>query len=54
MDTRLHSLIAIARFHHLPADLDQLAHQFVKNGELFSDTKILLAAEALTLSANIE
>lgn len=53
MDTGLRSLVAIARFHQLPADADQLAHQFAKSGEVFSDTEILLAAKALTLKAKL-
>jgi|GEM_PF-5766314 len=51
MDTGLHSLVALARFHQLPAEPDQLAHQFGKPGELFADTEILQAAKALTLKA---
>ncbi|MEY8238766.1 MAG: type I secretion system permease/ATPase [Cycloclasticus sp.] len=51
MDTGLHSLVAIARFHQLPAEPDQLAHQFCAPGERFSDTELLLAAKALTLKA---
>ena len=51
MDTGLHALVAIARFHQLPAEPDQLAHQFSESGESFSDTQLLQAAKALTLKA---
>lgn len=51
MDTGLTSLVAIARFHQLPAETEQLAHEFGKPGETFSDTDILRAAKALTLKA---
>ena len=51
MDTGLSCLVAIARFHQLPAEPDQLAHQFGVPGELFSDTELLLSAKALTLKA---
>lgn len=51
MDTGLNTLVAIARFHQLPAEPDQLAHQFSQPGEQFSDTELLQAAKALTLKA---
>nr|VFK62106.1 MAG: ATP-binding cassette, subfamily B, HlyB/CyaB [Candidatus Kentron sp. TC] len=51
MDTGLHCLVAIARFHQLPAEPEQLAHQFADPGEPFSDTQLLSAAKALTLRA---
>ncbi len=51
MDSGLHSLVAIARFHQLPAEPDQLAHQFGVPGKPFSDTELLQAAKALTLKA---
>ncbi|BBM04134.1 type I secretion system permease/ATPase [Microbulbifer sp. GL-2] len=51
MDTGLNCLVAIARFHQLPAEPDQLKHEFVKSGKKFSDTEILLAAKSLTLKA---
>ncbi|MEX2964051.1 type I secretion system permease/ATPase [Microbulbifer sp. TYP-18] len=51
MDLGLHSLVAIARFHQLPAEPDQLAHQFGSPGKVFTETEILLAAKALTLKA---
>lgn len=51
MDTGLHSLVAIARFHQLPAEPAQLAHQFCPPGKVFTDTELLVAAKALTLKA---
>ena len=51
MDTGLHALVAIARFHHLPAEPDQLHHQFAVPGVDFGSTEILQAAKALTLKA---
>jgi subfamily B ATP-binding cassette protein HlyB/CyaB len=53
MDTGLYSLVAIARFHQVPADMDQLSHQFVTPGNQFTDTEILLAAKALDLKAKV-
>lgn len=53
MDTGLHTLVALARFHQLPAEPDQLAHQFAVPGEHFSTTQILQAAKALTLKAKL-
>lgn len=51
MDTGLHSLVAIARFHQIPAEPEQLAHQCAEPGKPFSDTQLLSAAKALTLRA---
>lgn len=53
MDTGLNALVAIARFHQLPAEADQLAHQFGKPGEVFTNTELLQAAKALTLKAKL-
>lgn len=53
MDTGLSCLTAIARFHQLPAEPDQLAHEFVEPGATFTNTEILLAAKALTLKAKV-
>ena len=51
MDTGLFCLRAVASFHQLPVDPSQLAHQFAKPGQHFTDTEILLAAKVLTLKA---
>ena len=53
MDTGLNTLVAIARFHQLPAEPEQLAHEFASPGQPFSDTEILRAAKVLTLKAKI-
>jgi len=51
MDTGLNTLVAIARFHQLPAEPEQLAHEYGQPGIDFGDTEILRAAKALTLKA---
>ncbi|WGO99108.1 type I secretion system permease/ATPase [Saccharophagus degradans] len=51
MDTGLQTLVAIARFHQVPADTAQLAHEFSEPGKPFSEEQLLLAAKALTLKA---
>jgi subfamily B ATP-binding cassette protein HlyB/CyaB len=53
MDTGLQSLIAIARFHQIPAEIDQLRHQYGRPGEAFGDTEILQAAKTLLLKARL-
>jgi subfamily B ATP-binding cassette protein HlyB/CyaB len=53
MDTGLQSLVAIARFHQLPAESEQLSHQFGNAGQTFTDTELLLSAKALTLKAKV-
>lgn len=53
MDTGLSSLVAIARFHQLPAEADQLAHQFGQPGQTFTNTELLQSAKALTLKAKL-
>lgn len=53
LDTGLQSLVTIARFHQLPAESEQLSHQFGRPGEIFGDTELLLAAKALTLKAKL-
>lgn len=53
MDIGLYSLVAIARFHQIPADSDQLAHQFGIPGQPFTDTELLLAAKAIGLKAKV-
>jgi ATP-binding cassette, subfamily B, bacterial HlyB/CyaB len=41
MDSGLHSLVAIARFHQLPAEPEQLSHEFKVPDTPLSDTKLL-------------
>lgn len=53
MDTGLQSLVALARFHQLPAEAEQLRHEFARPGENFSEVEILLAAKALSLRAKV-
>jgi subfamily B ATP-binding cassette protein HlyB/CyaB len=53
MDTGLDALVALARFYQLPAEADQLAHEFGQPGQAFSDTELLQAAKALTLKAKL-
>jgi len=53
MDTGLQSLVAIARYHQIPADAEQLRHEFAKPGIFFSDIELLLAAKSLSLKARL-
>lgn len=53
MDTGLHALAAIARFHQIPADTDQLIHEFCDSESKFSDTEILRAAKSLGMKAKV-
>jgi subfamily B ATP-binding cassette protein HlyB/CyaB len=53
MDTGLHGLVTIARFYQLPAEPDQLAHEFCPPGQVFSNTELLQGAKALTLKAKV-
>jgi subfamily B ATP-binding cassette protein HlyB/CyaB len=50
-DGGLQALVALAQFHQIAADPKQLAHQFAKPGESFSDSDILRAAKHLGLKA---
>lgn len=47
IDSGLQSLIAIARFHQLPAEAPQIQHQFGVPSEPFGNTEILRAAKSL-------
>src|SRR3990172_2835621 len=51
LDSGLACLILLARLHGLPADPGQFRHQFGQSGDVFSDTKIILAARSLGLKA---
>lgn len=53
MDTGLQSLVTIARVLQVPAESEQLAHEYGESGTSFSDTQILQAAKALSLKAKI-
>ncbi|WP_053981910.1 type I secretion system permease/ATPase [Marinagarivorans algicola] len=51
MDTGLRALVAVARFYQLPAEPEQLQHEFGEQGCTLSSTQLLQAAKALTLKA---
>ncbi len=51
MDSGLHCLVMLARFHGLAAQPDQLAHEFRADGQAFSKQDLLLAAKRLGLRA---
>lgn len=53
MDTGLNTLVAIARFHQLPAEPEQLAHEYGQPGKRFGDIQVLQAAKALTFKAKL-
>ena len=50
-DTGLIGLVMLARFHNIPADADQLAHDFRESGKNLTASQILLAAKHLRLKA---
>jgi subfamily B ATP-binding cassette protein HlyB/CyaB len=52
-DTGLIGLVMLARFHHVAADPDQLAHEFQADGRPFDTTQVLLAAKRLGLKAKL-
>ena len=52
-DTGLLGLCLLAQFHGIAADGAQLAHEFGRNGELFDQTTLLLAAKKLGLKAKV-
>lgn len=51
LDTGLQCLVALARFHQLPVQPEQLQHQFGVPGEPFTELQILRAAKAIGLKA---
>ena len=51
IDTGLTCLVLLSRFFGIPADQDQLLHQFGRSGEHFTDRDLLLAAKSLGLKA---
>lgn len=53
MDTGLNCLVALAKFHRIPVDPQQLQHEFGQPGELFTETELLGAAKALELKAKV-
>ena len=48
-DLGLAGLVLLAQFHDLATDAQQLAHQYGRNGELFDEQTLLLAAKHLGL-----
>lgn len=53
LDTGLICLTMLARFHNLPAEPAQLAHEFQTDGAPFGKTDILLAAKKLGFKAKV-
>lgn len=53
MDTGLACLIAIARFHQLPAEPHQLIHEFGVPDKAFDDQQILLAGKSISFKARV-
>lgn len=53
MDTGLQSLVTIARVLQVPAEPDQLAHEFGEPGGNFTDITLLQSAKSLDLKAKI-
>jgi subfamily B ATP-binding cassette protein HlyB/CyaB len=51
IDTGLLSLLILARFLGVPADGDQLRHQYSESGKVLSDTDLLRGAKHLGLKA---
>lgn len=52
-DLGLTGLVLLAQFHDVASDAQQLAHQYGRNGELFDEPALLLAAKQLGLKARI-
>jgi len=52
-DTGLVCLLILARFYDLPADGEQLRHQFAQSNQLLSDTELLRAAKHIGLKAGV-
>jgi ATP-binding cassette, subfamily B, bacterial HlyB/CyaB len=52
-DTGLICLLILGRFFGLPADGDQLRHQFSESGKVLTDTDLLRAAKHIGLKAGI-
>ena len=51
IDTGLNCLAIISRYYGLPADTEQLKHQFGQEGEVFGAAEILRAAKLQGLKA---
>ena len=53
IDTGLESFVALAQFHQVALDVDQLRHQFVKPGEVIDDNELLRAAKKVGFKARL-
>ncbi|WP_420549575.1 type I secretion system permease/ATPase [Curvivirga sp.] len=53
VDTGLQSLVVLLRFFELPADADQIQHQYGEAGELFDADGLLRVAKRLELKARV-
>jgi ATP-binding cassette, subfamily B, bacterial HlyB/CyaB len=51
IDTGLTCLVMLARLHGLPADPQQLLHEYGRSGERFDTTDLLLSAKTIGLKA---
>ncbi|KAF1052975.1 MAG: Toxin RTX-I translocation ATP-binding protein [Stenotrophomonas maltophilia] len=51
LDSALACLVMLARFHHVAASPEQLAHEYSAPGRTFGKTELLLAAKGLGLKA---
>src|SRR5690606_2295979 len=54
IDTGLNCLVAVARFHGVPAEVAQLSHAFGNPGEHFDETTLLRAAKTLGFKARAQ
>jgi subfamily B ATP-binding cassette protein HlyB/CyaB len=52
LDTGLACLLILARYYGLPADAEQVRHQFAEAGKKLGETELLLAAKHLGLKAS--
>jgi len=51
LDTGLACLVMLARFHSVAASAEQLAHEYVAQGQQFGKAEILLASRQLQLKS---
>ncbi len=53
VDSGLISLVLLARFHGIPVEPEQIAHEFGTPGKLFSTADIMLAAKKYKLQVKL-
>ena len=53
IDTGLHSLVMLLRFFEVPADIEQIQHQYGESGKLFDADGLLRVAKKLNLKAKV-